>query len=74
LAKPATAGNRIPVIISNNEKTTEIIMIPIVSGNLKTLVLIYAKTAVITTNMVMMTKMLMKEILIAFSYYFKRTD
>jgi hypothetical protein len=63
-ARFAIAGNNIPVKMSSNEKTIEVIMIPIVSGNFKNRVLMYAKIAVITTRMVMMTKMLMKDQLV----------
>jgi len=62
LAKSDAAGNNNRIMISKNEKTTETIIIPMVSGNFKTLVLMYAKTAVMTTSMVMMTKMLMKKL------------
>src|SRR4030095_4741886 len=74
LAKPDTTGNTKPVTIRNTEKTIEIIIIPMVSGNFKTLVLMYAKTAVITTSMVMMTKMLMKKLLIVFAFYSKHFE
>lgn len=60
LAQAGTVGNSNPVTISISEKIIEVIITPIVSGSFKNLVLKYAKAAVITTSIVMMTKMLMK--------------